>query len=176
MGFGLCFDCENYGNYFYVGTRMLNIAGFNAHSVLIRVGMLGLQLALVSTFCAASPETVLINEAEAVRPNAPELSTRGISRGPGIKLIGSPEIIAKSFNLKFEFEPRGGARIDAKSIRLEYLKQPLIDLTDRVKAGIHDQTLELERFSVPPGAHALRIRVSDSEGREATQVVNLQAK
>ena len=152
---------------------MLNITSFNAHRVLIRVGMLGLQLALVSTFCAANAETVLINEAEAARPNAPEVSTRGITRGPGIKLIGSPEINAKSFNLKFEFEPRGGTRIDSKSVKVEYLKQPVIDLTDRVKAGIHDQALELERFSVPPGAHALRVRVSDSDGREATQVVNL---
>ena len=174
MGYAL--SATNSDKCFDVGNRMRNITSFNAHRVLIRVGMLGLQLALVSTFCAANAETVLINEAEAVRPNAPELTTRGISRGPGIKLIGSSEVIAKSFNLKFEFEPRGGARIDAKSIRLEYLKQPLIDLTDRVKGGIHDQVLELERFSVPPGAHALRIRVSDSEGREASQVVNLQAK
>jgi len=155
---------------------MLNIVSFNAQKILIRFGMLGLPLALAGTISTANAQTVLINEAEAARPNAPELSTRGISRGPGIKLIGSSEVIAKSFNLKFEFEPRGGARIDAKSIRLEYLKQPLIDLTDRVKGGIHDQVLELERFSVPAGAHALRIRVSDSEGREATQVVNLQAK
>jgi len=173
---GYALITKNSEKYFDVGNRMLNITSFNAHRVLIRVGILSLQLALASTFCAANAETVLINEAEAVRPNAPELTTRGISRGPGIKLVGSPEVIAKSFNIKFEFEPRGGARIDAKSIRLEYLKQPLIDLTDRVKAGIHDQTLELERFSVPPGAHALRIRVSDSEGREASQVVNLQAK
>jgi len=130
--------------------------------------------------CAAAgllhAQTMLVSEAEASRPNASELSTRGITRGPGIKLLGTPEVSAKSFSLKFEFEPRGGAHIDPKSVRLEYMKQPLIDLTDRVKAGIHDRVLEISQFAIPPGNHPLRVRVADSEGREAVHVVTLQAK
>jgi hypothetical protein len=119
---------------------------------------------------------MLVSEAEASRPNAPELATRGITRGPGIKLLGAPEVSAKSFSLKFEFEPRGGAHIDPKSVRLEYMKQPLIDLTERVKAGIHDHVLEISQFAVPPGSHPLRVRVADSEGREAVHLITLQAK
>lgn len=133
-------------------------------------------LGVVAMLGVAHAQTVLITEAEASRPNAPELSTRGITRGPGIKMVGTPEINAKSFSLKFEFEPRGGAHIDPKSVRLEYMKQPLIDLTDRVKAGIHDHVLEISQSAVPPGNHPLRVRVADSEGREAVHVVTLQAK
>ena len=49
-------------------------------------------------------------------------------------------------------------------------------LTERVKAGIHDRVLEVSQFAVPPGSHPLRVRVADSEGREAVHLITLQAK
>lgn len=155
---------------------MLNIPAPSAQCFFPQARSLFAAMALLGAAGVLHAQTMLVSEAEASRPNASELSTRGITRGPGIKLLGTPEVSAKSFSLKFEFEPRGGAHIDPKSVRLEYMKQPLIDLTDRVKAGIHDRVLEISQFAIPPGNHPLRVRVADSEGREAVHVVTLQAK
>jgi len=155
---------------------MVNIPASGPKRFLHGVSGFAAAMGLFAAAGVLHAQTMLVSEAEASRPNASELSTRGITRGPGIKLLGTPEVSAKSFSLKFEFEPRGGAHIDPKSVRLEYMKQPLIDLTDRVKAGIHDRVLEISQFAVPPGSHPLRVRVADSEGREAVHLVTLQAK
>ena len=155
---------------------MLNIPAPGAKCFFPQARGLFAATALLAAAGFLHAQTMLVSEAEASRPNAPELATRGITRGPGIKLLGTPEVSAKSFSLKFEFEPRGGAHIDPKSVRLEYMKQPLIDLTERVKAGIHDHVLEISQFAVPPGSHPLRVRVADSEGREAVHLITLQAK
>jgi hypothetical protein len=174
--FGYALVLMVYHKYFKFGVSTLNIPAPGAKCFFPQARGLFAATSLLSAAGFLHAQTMLVSEAEASRPNAPELVTRGITRGPGIKLLGTPEVSAKSFSLKFEFEPRGGAHIDPKSVRLEYMKQPLIDLTERVKAGIHDRVLEVSQFAVPPGSHPLRVRVADSEGREAVHLITLQAK
>jgi hypothetical protein len=124
----------------------------------------------------ASAETKLITEAEAQTPNLQVPATRAISRGPGISLHSPVEVAAKSFAFKLAFEPRGGAKIDESTLKIEYLKQPVIDLTSRFKPGLNGNVLELSQASVPAGAHPIRVSVRDSEGREAQTVIRLNAK
>lgn len=63
--------------------------------------------ASIAPSVAAGP---LITEQKALLPNAPSTSnTRGISRGPGVKIV-SPEPSVQHlgpFDLKVEFQPRG---------------------------------------------------------------------
>ncbi len=124
----------------------------------------------------ASAETKLITEAEAQTPNLQVPATRAISRGPGISLQSPADVAAKSFAFKLAFEPRGGAKIDESTLKIEYLKQPVIDLTSRFKPGLNGNVLELAKASVPAGAHPIRVSVRDSEGREAQTVIRLNAK
>jgi hypothetical protein len=135
-------------------------------------------VALTMTFGHAgiSAQTKLITEAEAQAPNLQMAATRGITRGPGINLLTSPEVSAKSFAFKMLFEPRGGAKIDPSSIKFEYLKQPIIDLTARFKTGLNGNQLELPQASVPAGTHPIRVSVRDSEGREGNTIIHLSAK
>ena len=121
-------------------------------------------------------ETKLITEEEAKAPNLQVPATRAITRGPGINLQTPAEVVAKSFVFKLAFEPRGGAKIDPASIKFEYLKQPIIDLTTRFKPGINGNTVELAQVSVPVGSHPIRVWVRDSEGREAQSTIHLIAK
>lgn len=86
------------------------------------------------------------------------------------------EVAAKSFAFKLAFEPRGGAKINESTLKIEYLKQPVIDLTARFKPGLNGNLLELPQASVPAGAHPIRVSVRDSEGREAQTVIRLNAK
>lgn len=121
----------------------------------------------------------LITEKEAALPSATgELKTRGIARGPGIKLI-SPDPTAAvkgAFDLKVNFESRGGNKIDANSVRVTYMKSPAVDLTPRLKSGISEGGIEFSKAEVPAGEHTLRITVKDADGRESNSVLTINAQ
>lgn len=125
--------------------------------------------------CAAP----LITDKEAALPDAKgELKTRGIARGPGIKIVSlDPSSSVKGpFDLKINFESRGGNKIDPSSVRIIYLKSPAVDLTPRVKSGISETGIELPKAEVPAGEHALRITVKDAEGRESNSTISISAQ
>jgi hypothetical protein len=130
---------------------------------------------LTASLVWADPVT-LISPNEAQLPDAKAVTTRAITRGPGIKMLSAPEVNAASFALKIALEPRGGAKIDPHSLRVEYLKEPAVDLTPRVSAGVKPDQIDLPQVSVPKGVHHLRVSVKDSEGRASTSVLSLNAK
>jgi hypothetical protein len=144
--------------------------------MLIRSLIISAFLCAVTTFAQA--QTVqLITPDEAKLPNGPgPVTTRAITRGPGIKVL-SPDPTTRSikapFDLKIVFEPHGGAKIDPSSARLTYLKNPVVDLTERVKSGIKPDGLNITRVAAPAGEHQIRISVKDNEGRETSEVINL---
>ena len=111
----------------------------------------------------------------ALPPAAGTLTTRGISRGPAIKLA-SPEAdtpVAAPFDFRVNFEPRGDAKIDPSSVKVVYMKSPFVDLTPRLKGAISANGIDFAKADVPPGTHTIRVTVKDSEGRETNSVLNL---
>jgi len=134
--------------------------------------ILGLFLSLQGTAFAEQ----LITAEEAALPSAPpSLTTRGISRGPGVKLLSPSEdaAVKAPFDLKVAFEPRGGSSIDPKSVKAVYLKTPGVDLTPRLQNGITETGVTLSGAVVPPGEHEIKFTVQDSEGRQTNSVVRL---
>ena len=135
---------------------------------------LGLSFTLVTVTATAAP---LITPKEAQMPAASgELKTRGIARGPGIKVI-SPDVTAAEikgpFDLKVVFESRGGNKVDASAVKVTYLKATAVDLTPRLKGAITESGIDFAKAEVPPGEHAVKITVKDVEGRETNTVMNL---
>lgn len=133
----------------------------------------GVFLFLHATAYAAT----LITPDEAALPAAPgEALTRGISRGPGVKLV-SPDAelgpVKAPFELKVAFEPRGGNAIDPASVKVMYLKTPFVDLTPRLQQSITDTGIVFPNADVPVGEHDLKITVVDKDGRETNSVVHL---
>jgi hypothetical protein len=118
----------------------------------------------------------LITASEAALPAASgTLTTRGISRGPSVKL-NSPEAdtpIQAPFNLKFTFEARGESKIDPSSVKVVYLKTPIVDLTPRLKNAISSTGIDFQKAEMPVGTHVLKISVKDTEGRETNSIINL---
>ncbi len=124
----------------------------------------------------AQAQLQLITPDEAKLPNAAQVTTRGVTRGPGVKQV-SPDPAAKGLkgpvDLKIAFEPRGGAKIDADSVTLTYMKTPAVDLTSRVKSGIKADGIDVSKATLPPGDHQIRVTVKDSEGRQTSQTVSI---
>jgi len=140
---------------------------------ILMTGLLG----LVMGFHAPVFAKPLITSKEAQLPAAKgELKTRGISRGPGIKIV-SPDVAAgelkSPFDLKVQFESRGGNKIDPQSVKITYLKSPYVDLTDRIKPAISESGVDFQKAEVPAGEHTIRITVKDMEGRESNSVLTL---
>jgi hypothetical protein len=119
----------------------------------------------------------LISPKEAQLPAASgALNTRGIARGPGIKVV-SPDPAAADikspFDLKIQFESRGGNKIDPAAVKVTYLKANAVDLTPRLKGAINETGIDFSKAEVPPGEHAIKITVKDVDGRETNTVLNL---
>ena len=132
------------------------------------------SLVLFASQLATSAPLISAKEA-ALPPAAGTLATRGISRGPAVKLA-SPEAdtpVAAPFDFKVSFEPRGDARIDPSSVKVVYMKSPFVDLTPRLKSAISVNGIDFAKADVPPGTHTIRVTVKDSEGRETNSVMNL---
>lgn len=118
----------------------------------------------------------LISPKEAALPAAANVpATRGISRGPAVKL-DSPEAntpVVAPFDFKVAFEARGDAKIDPNSVKVIYLKSPFVDLTPRLKNSITAGGIDFAKAGVPPGTHLIRVTVKDSDGRETNSVLTL---
>lgn len=130
-------------------------------------------LLITSQLVIAAP--LITAKEAALPPAAGTLATRGISRGPAIKLA-SPEAdtpVVAPFDFKVNFEPRGDAKIDPSSVKVVYMKSPFVDLTPRLKSAISANGIDFAKADVPPGTHTIRVTVKDSEGRETNSVLNL---
>ena len=136
------------------------------------------SLALVALVLAAPSwgQVVLISPIEAALPEAKTSSNRGIARGPSIRMASPIEVNAASFALKIALQARDGSKIDPESIHIEYLKDPLIDLTSRIQHDVSERGISIDNASVPQGQHHLRVAASDTEGRQTVYLFKLTAR
>ena len=131
------------------------------------------SIGLVPNLVLAAP---LITVKESALPAANStFATRGISRGPAVKL-NSPEVdtpINSPFDFKVLFEARGEGKIDPNSVKVVYIKSPFVDLTPRLKSAITPTGINFSKAEVPPGTHTIRVTVKDMDGRETNQVITI---
>jgi len=90
-----------------------------------------------------------------------------VSPAPGAGLVRSP------LNLLLKFETHGGAVIEPQFVKLIYLKNPAINLTQRVGHLIKADGIEVNNADVPPGTHFIRVEVKDSAGRLGSTIFAL---
>ncbi len=135
----------------------------------IAIGLLA--IAAVPGFAQPSGDRiVLISEKEAALPVAStaDMTFRaGITRGPKVVLVlpTANDGAHSPVHVEFRFEAHGGAKIDPGSVKITYLKNPAVDLTERVKSFTGAGGIDIPAAEVPPGNHPIRVEVKDSEGR-----------
>jgi hypothetical protein len=88
------------------------------------------------------------------RPNVVVISPR-----PAAGLLHSP------LDLKLQFHAFGGAAIDPNSVVVTYLKDPLIDMTQRIAPFITADGINISQAEVPSGRHQFWIELKDNDGR-----------
>jgi len=126
---------------------------------------------LLTTRIAAAASVVLITPDEAKLPPpkmAVAISSRGVTRGPQIEVVQLADPTKSPAHFQLKFLAHGGARIDAKSVQMTYLRTPDVDLTQRIKPFVTEGGVDIPDAVVPPGAHTLRVDIKDSDGRPGT--------
>jgi hypothetical protein len=128
---------------------------------------------------AAPKHVVLINPDEAQRPIPADtdLTFRaGISRGPAIELVSpkpSEKSVQSPVHLQLKFAGRGGAQIDVDSLTLTYIRNPVVNLTERVKEFATPVGIDVPEAEVPAGTHVIRADVKDKDGRTGSLIFKL---
>ena len=129
---------------------------------------------------AQSTPVTLITAEEAKLDAAPssDLTFRaGISRGPSITVVSpksSDSSLRSPIHLQLKFAGRGGAEIDAGSLKLTYTKKQSVDLTERIKQYVKPAGIDVPAAAVPPGTHTLRAEIKDKEGRAGSVTFTLK--
>ncbi len=131
----------------------------------------------LSAFGNSSFAQVQIVSAEESRlPEGQVLATRAITRGPGISLSSGQEVQASSFPLTIKFELRGGVALDVASLKVEYLKQPIVDVTERVRVGMRGDSIDVAQATLPIGLHRFRVSIKDRDGRVGATLIQIIAR
>jgi hypothetical protein len=112
----------------------------------------------------------LVTDEEAALPpgKISELDLRGPTRRPNITIVWpSPDagVMHSPLDLKLRFRAFGGAKIDPNSVVVTYVKQPAIDITQRIRTFIGAAGIDVSQAEIPPGSHQFWVEVMDSEGR-----------
>ena len=140
-----------------------------------------IAIALLAWACldvAGARAEVLITAEEAKAADAVDLpiTTRGISRAPGIEQE-SPEpghSAASPLALKIKFQPRNNVPIDLSTVKLVYVKAKPIDLTERIVKHVTPTGIVMDQAQIPAGVHALRLELKDAQGRASTAIIKLR--
>jgi hypothetical protein len=148
-----------------------------ALSVLMPVALIcGMGLAMSAGEARA---VVLITPREAALPDAVgahPLGARGVSRGPKVQVLSpAPDagVIRSPLDLVVRFVTHGGAAIELLSVKVTYLKNPAINLTQRIGNLVTASGIEVHGAEVPPGTHYIRVEIKDDAGRTGALVFPL---
>lgn len=137
------------------------------------IAILYMVAGVVSVLTLATPAQAfqLITPTEAALSPAmiPTFEPRGSpTRRPTIVVVWpAPDAgaVHSPLDLKLIFRAFGGAKIDRDSVLVTYLKQPPIDLTQRLKPFITADGIDAPGAEVPPGTHQFWVELKDMDGR-----------
>ncbi len=141
-------------------------------AIVLMAGIVGL-----AAVTPVSAGTVLISADEARLPlpaGAVAVATRGITRGPKVAYVGTPDASKSPMRLQLKFESFGGSKIDTDSLKVTYIKTPSVDLTPRLKPFVKPDGIDMPDAELPAGDHIIRVDVKDSEGRSASTSFTLK--
>jgi len=131
-----------------------------------------ISAALLAALTSRLAALELITAQEAALPDAAgvnlKLGFRGVTRAPKILVLSpAPDagMVRSPLNLLLKFETYGGSVIEPRSVKMIYLKNPAINLTQRIGDLIKTGGIEVDNAQVPPGTHYIRVEVKDNAGR-----------
>ena len=133
--------------------------------------LFAIALAVVWQTVAPARGFQLVTNDEAALPigAVPKLELRGSpTRRPTVTVVSPPPgagLMHSPIDLKLHFQAFGGDQIDPESVIITYVKQPAIDITQRIARYIPPAGIDALQAEVPAGAHHFWIELKDRTGR-----------
>jgi hypothetical protein len=123
----------------------------------------------------------LITADEAKLPDAVEERKRDPFPGPVIDVLGcQKEAFALPVALTVELKAFAGAKIDADTLRVVYMKVPKVDLTSRIRdvQGIKTTpdkkvVISIRDAEIPLGKHQIQVWAKDSRNKDSAAYFNI---
>jgi len=141
-----------------------------------RVFMIRLQHASATT-ADADTRGWIVTPDEASQPATRQLvPSASDPEGPKIEVRVPGEVKEVTMPVKIDvaFEPRDGAKIDFKTLKITYLKMFNIDITDRMKPYLTPTGIFSDNAKLPPGDHSIEISLQDDSGRRTVERFNFK--
>jgi hypothetical protein len=145
------------------------------------LGAIAAAIFALALGAAAKAQTLqLVTPEEAALPPgaAPSLEFRGSpTRRPSIQVVSPPPtagLVHSPVALKLRFHAFGGAEIDPESVVVTYLKNPAIDVTQRLTPYITADGIALDNAELPAGEHQFWVELKDKSGRVGTAEFSVQ--
>jgi hypothetical protein len=136
---------------------------------------------LAGVAAAAPADAIeLVTKEEAALPAGPPpaLQLRGSpTRRPKIVVVSPPPgagLVHSPLDLKLQFHAHGGTQVDPSTVVLTYLKQPAIDITQRITPFITADGVDIAQAELPPGEHQFWIELKDKDGRIGGAEIDFQ--
>jgi hypothetical protein len=142
--------------------------------VQIRLLLFALAL-LFGALPVQAQRLALITAEEASLPPRAMKTKRAITRGPEVRL-DSPNTAVKAgvpFRLHIVVRPRGGVPIDAASVQIRYMREPVVDLMPRLRAHTSAGGVLIDEAVAPAGDHDIEVLVRDAQDRVTAQVLRV---
>lgn len=141
-----------------------------------QVSVAVLVVFLAGSILPVQAATVLIKDEEAQRQDAPvpEGDLGGFSRRPEIAVLEPIGAVTAPFRFAVRFKAHGSAKIVVPNIRVYYHKKGPIEITQRLRAGLSADGINIDDALTPPRKHTLRIELEDSEGQKEVSFVKLE--
>ncbi len=98
--------------------------------------------------------------------------------GPDIQVI-SPEperVYPSPLKVLVKFVPREGTQVDLSGLKVECLKIIAINITDRIRAYITNQGIDVDKAELPSGAHKIRVTLRDTGGGVTSKVFTVKVQ
>jgi hypothetical protein len=138
--------------------------------------------ACLASLCSATAADAfeLVTKEESALPAGPPpaLQMRGSpARRPKIVVVSPPPgagLMHSPVELKLQFQGHGGAQIDPSSVVVTYLKEPAIDITQRIMPFITANGIDVAQAEVPPGKHQFWVEVKDQTGHVGGAEIDFQ--
>ena len=121
----------------------------------------------------------LVTSQEGTLPVSPTSKAgRAISRGPAIRQVSPAGPVSPNspFAFRVEFVGRGGEKIDPASAQITLLRGNNINITQRLRAFISANGVEIPDAMVPPGLYVMQVAVSDAGGRQSLANIEIEAR
>lgn len=129
-------------------------------------------LIIVSSPCAVPASThapplelLTANETARTALHTYGFAAQAAGDGPEIAVTDLEVKNAEPFTLLVRIYPHDGTVPDLATLRIECLKQPVIDLTERLKPFMTHEGVKVDRTLLPTGLHQFRVSVNDVRGR-----------